>query len=86
MGGGYCQLLRVLEPTREVIRLCSPPIPSFPPIREVLAHGDAAASEIGDEGNDTGRKGAVRKDAHREVPLPLSGGEAMEVPLWLSCY
>jgi len=42
----------------------------------VLAHGDAAAREIGDEGNDTGRKGAVREDAHREVPFSLIGGGA----------
>jgi len=41
----------------------------------VLAHGDAAARERDDYGNDTGRKGAVREDAHREVPLsPMGGG------------
>ncbi|HLH79954.1 MAG TPA: hypothetical protein VKV29_06685 [Chthonomonas sp.] len=40
----------------------------FLPVREVLAHRDAAVSEIDDHGNCTGRKGAVREDAHREVP------------------
>ena len=53
---------------------CSPPIPAFPPIREVLAHGEAAAREIDDHGSCSGRKGAVREDAHREVPLSLRGG------------
>ena len=39
----------------------------------VEADGDAAAREIDDHGNFTGRKGAVRKDAHRKVP-PAGGG------------
>jgi hypothetical protein len=42
----------------------------------VLAHGDAAAREIDDHGSCSGRKGAVREDAHREVPLSLRGGGA----------
>jgi len=57
----------VLESIRGVSRSCSPPIPTFPPIREVLAHGDAAAREISDHGNCAGRKGAFREDAHRWV-------------------
>jgi len=89
---------------------CSPPIPSFPPIREKgggcvkflkgslsketaskliglpspqwgegagEAHGDTAARERDDYGNCAGRKGAVREDAHREVPLSLRGGGAV---------
>jgi len=38
----------VLEQVTKVSLSCSPSIPSFPPIREVLAHGDAAAREIDD--------------------------------------
>jgi len=64
----------VLEAVCRAGWLRSPPIPAFPPIREVLAHGAAAASEIDDHANCTGRKGAVREDAHREVPLSLIGG------------
>jgi len=40
--------LTVLETVNQASSLCSPPIPAFPPIREVLAHGDAAARETGD--------------------------------------
>jgi len=68
----------VLEPIRTASLPCSPPIPSFPPIREVLAHSDAAASKLDDHGNWTGRKGAVREDAHREVPLSQIGGRGRE--------
>jgi len=51
------------------------PYPALSPIREVLAHGDAAAREIDDYGCCSGCKGAVREDAHREVPLsPLGRG------------
>jgi len=39
----------------------------------VLAHGDAAAREMGDYGNWAGRKGAIREDAHREVPISPMG-------------
>jgi hypothetical protein len=73
-GTGEADNRTVLEPTGKFSLSCSPPIPSFPPIREVLAHGEAAARERDDHGNCAGRKGAVCEDAHREVPRYPVGG------------
>jgi hypothetical protein len=48
-GTGEADNRTVLEPTGKFSLSCSPPIPSFRPIRDVLAHGEAAARERDDQ-------------------------------------